>query len=341
MGLERKPGFGLYGPPNKPATHRSLLGKLTPIIGAKNTNAHLGKKGGGVIDRMSRFLGIKKRKELNVYPRHYIHPSAKTSVVAERIRESFTEEGVLDNITETLTALTQEYGRETPPSIVPMDRGMVIAADALGGAVYGLYNSNDDTIEINEKYMNLTERPISRWNHTDVFHFRVYMHETLHSTSPRLRAGGFYNNAIAVAIEEGLTEYLTHNITTDLLQDPYRNTQYLYEEYVNATTLMAHYGGLEIDAAFRDGTKDHRGEWNIRHTIEAAQDLAVRTIMTGAGYTEQEIRSVFTKLRLHWYLDVLTMALPEFQSELQKMVNGEAIDIGELIALLNKAVPSG
>lgn len=337
LGLEKKPGVGLYGPPNSPATHRSWLGKLKPLADKKSSSTK-----DSLIKKVSGFFGNRNKPTTPDTPKvtypQFTHPTSKSSLTADSLRKTFTESGAIKNINDTLNALTQAYGRDTAPQVLPPGRGMGISGAAMDYEVNAVYNYMDDTVEISDKYRTLTDKPMTEWDRVDVYSFNVHIHETLHSTSPRVRGSQetgkyFYDTAINVAIEEGMTEYLTHSITTDLLKNPELsyNASYGYKEYVDAIKVMADHGNLDVDAAFKDGSVNEvSGEWNIRTQSYNAQYYAIQNIMTGAGYSQEDVYEIFDIVKTQWSMDKMSLTTPSFVQSLQKMASGNEVSLDEL-----------
>jgi hypothetical protein len=336
LGLEKKPGFGLYGPPGGPATHRSWLGKLRPLGDKKSSSA-----ADNLIDKVSGFFG-KSSKSDSTHP-PFTHPSAKSADIAASLRETFTKSGAIKDVAQTLSALTRVYGRDKAPPVVPPAS---VGSGRVSMSATAVYNDIDDTIHMADEYINLTNKRMAKWNRHDLYSFRAHIHEALHSTSPRLRGRGthesahsFYNTAINIAIEEGLTEYLSYSITTDLLQNPELSNHagYTYIDYVDAIKMMADHGNLDVDATFRDGSKDEEGEWNIRTTIYNAQYYAIRNTMINAGHSQEDVYEIFDIVRTQWSMDYLSLSNWKFDANLQEMAKGNKISLDDLKSSLENA----
>jgi hypothetical protein len=340
LGLEKKPGFGLYGPPNGPATHRSLFGRLTKLKGKKN-------KQPAPVGRLSTLKGKKNKQpadgedwpvfhvpDVDVDPtktQNERQPvvtisSTRAMVIADTVRKTLSSSGTVDNIDATLNAITAFYGRETAPKIVPPGEGFRVCREKYGIDPAGVYNMTTDAIEMAENQV-IPSSPISEWTTEDVIYFSTHIHEALHSVSGRLRPGAkFYTSAINVAIEEGLTELLAESIINETLQNPSvtEPAHYAYRSEVTAMKIMADWGDLDIDATFRDAHStrplgaDYNG-WSIRTRVQDAQHTTIQRIMVRVGFTQDKFEEISRITRTLWDDDILALANSGFAATLMSL----------------------
>jgi hypothetical protein len=309
LGLEKKPGFGLYGPPNGPATHRSLLGRLTKLKGKKNKQP-------------TPDTDADPTKTQNERQPTVTISSTQAMAIADDVRKTLNSSGAVDNIAATLTAITAFYGRETAPKIVPPGEGFRLCREEYGVDPAGVYNITTDAIEVAENQV-ISSSPISEWTTEDVMYFSTHIHEALHSVSGRLRPGAkFYRGAINVAIEEGLTELLAESIINETLQNPSvaEPAHYAYRSEVTAMKIMADWGDLDIDATFRDAhaTDDYNG-WSIRNSVQDAQHTTIQRIMVRVGFTQDKFQEISRITQTLWDDDILALANSEFAATLMSL----------------------
>lgn len=329
QGLVKKPGFGLYGPPNEPASHRSLFGKLIKLKGSVSD-----KRFSGFPDKLKGFFGKTGIKASTLHNRFFpkkqkfTNPLSKGNIAADKMTETLTSNGTIKNIQDTLSALTQVYGREKAPPITSPGTGMKKSQEHYGVAPMGVYNYVDDVIEVEESLLSSFDSPVSEWDHDTIHAFHVHIHETLHSASGRIHGTHetgyyFYNTGINIAIEEGLTEYLTQSILRKFL-NPHREVSelsYSYPNEVDAIDMMVDHGGLDPDNAFRNTEKDDIVAWNIRHQIFTAQFNTVQNILTDAGMAQDNIDDIFELIRADWTNDVISLTNPEVRTTLEYIIN--------------------
>jgi hypothetical protein len=267
--LVRKPGFGLYGPADGDATHISKDGKLVPL--KKDTvNATPTQPSSSTTNVSTK----------TVRPLIIAHNSSNiknlVSSIIEKIKLGISSEQVPD----TMGTITSVYGRQTPPEYVVAGDGVRRTEANLGAEVDAVYNSETDQIEINER-IKFPSTPIDKWTDQDIYNFSIYVHETLHSTADRIRYSyGYYDNARNIAIEEGITEYLTHGITSGVIgqqrMEKYQLRDTGYPNEVRAISLMADYGNLNVDAAFKSDSRE------LIKQIYRAEKTAIETILRKA-----------------------------------------------------------
>lgn len=287
LNLVRKPGFGLYGPMDGEATHRSKEGKLVPL--EKDTDDHT---------PPPEVRSISKSPAKKVNPLVTAHKSSNIKNLidkfAERIKLGISSEQVSD----AMSIITNMYGRSTPPDYVAAGDGVHRTEDILGAEVDAVYNSETDQIEINER-IKFPSTPPQAWTDQEIYNCSIYIHETLHSVATnRIHSYGHFDNDRNIAIEEGITEYLTHGIVSGLIgqqrMENYQLRDTGYPNEVRAISFMADYGNLNVDATFKADTRE------IIKLIYRAEKTAIETILKKAGVPSLIIKFItdYAKSRL-------------------------------------------
>lgn len=320
-GLVKKPGFGLYGPPDGPATHRSWFGKLRALKSGDATKGTTGASTGTTAGDSTRAgtdtRDTPSRRSVGTLR---VSPTARVDAAVSRLREAMGADLRVGSTRRVLSALTGTYGRDTAPSIVPPGEGMRISEGYFKIRAAAVYDPRADVIEMRQEHALNESDPVSAWSSEDVENFSTHIHEALHSASRRIQMRGFYNNGINIAIEEGLTEYLASRITEGVV-GPGRITDISYLREVDAIDLMATYGELDVDAAFRDetissqfntDTAEFEPQWTVRQTIQTAQERTIRTIMENTGLPGDVINRVLAKVAEQWKNDVISLTNPQF-----------------------------
>jgi hypothetical protein len=301
IGLEKKPGWGLYGPPNKPATHRSFRGMLVRLrYPAYNRN-------------------LPKRRVVQ-----YNQESSKIDYIAALIRDNNqTKNNGIKNIRATMSLVTQFYGRDSAPRVKPPNKSFRRYVEQHNEVPLGIYNRTEDAIEILDEYLKFPTTPISQWTAHDIESFSTRLHETLHSTSARLKTK-FYKGALNIAIEEGLTEYIASGITAQLIgeESMRANFDQTYTKEVYAIELMANYGNLDVDDAFRDSEVLETGQFSVVKKVLTAQNTAVQHILKEIAQLDSTfISQLSTRMFLEARYNVLSMCNPKFLNVLLRILS--------------------
>lgn len=338
MGLEKKPGFGLYGKPDDDtATHKSRGGVLRPVMGdepATGKPTKSPKKPESIISKIANAIipaTPVKKFSLNERPVR-MHPSAQIMNTVEAIRTSLQGNAPIE---ETFSKLTAAYGRSRIPKMSGPGELFELQKFFIGDGpgFVGVYDPSSDTIEVE----NLSEldafrnTPIKKWKRNQIHIFGTCIHELLHSTSWRLKMGYAGNSAgLQRAIEEGLTEYLTYHITTTLVGTKLgvsrTSTRGSYPQEVGAIELMAEYGNLQVDNAFKNDKIDKSGNYELDKLVFEAQQRTVISLMYETElFSSEYVTLILERMKMEWENDVLSLANPEFSRMLQYISYNKSI----------------
>jgi hypothetical protein len=319
LGLERKPGFGLYGPPgkDKPATHRSAGGKLIqfekpPSVSTPQASApseQPASKAAGTVRRRRRkhsppSVAIMDKK-------FKPHPSAKVSDVVQKLRATVDNDVIYTP--KLWASLLGSYGRHTLPTVVTKSPVVLNARKFMGMYVLGAYTPGDDTVHVDEG-ISFADTPVQKWTPKEVETFEVFVHEYLHSTSPRFgKDVQGYTSHRQMAVEEGLTEYLAYSITSEFTGKRSNKLQYLYPQEVTAIRFLADVGGLDVDKAFRSERAD------LEDMIQVAQHTAMWKMLEEAGVSEDDRAYIDELLDDTWERGMFAMASKTILLELERI----------------------
>jgi hypothetical protein len=344
LGLVRKKGFGLYGPPgeNEPATHMSRGGKLIPkqssasIPAAATPDAPVAPPSSPAPETPS----APARKSRGRTP-----APLKLDEVGRAVRATFGPDGKVDDIGKTLSAVTSAYGREKAPPIHVFGPDF----DAAWGKRYvnisarAVYCRNPDIIGIDKDMLIFRDKPVDEWTVEETQAFATHIHESIHSARHTALSYGLVRGSrLAVALDEGITQFLTEGIVSETLdndaqEEEYFNSKHTYPNEVAAIRLMIEYGDFDVQLAMTDNTSEEVREWSSRHrnyvtetryaTIERAkeaQDKVIETLMRKNGFSDGWIKDVQAAARRKADLGEssrLAIANPSAMVELQALVN--------------------
>ena len=312
MGLVSKPGFGLYGPPgeDKPATHRTRLGKLVQIQQddqPKQTSQKTDAPDKPTQQGNQQATDKKSEKPKQQSVTHPTSPIGRTRVyeasglaeISSAVGNTFDGNGRITNLNTSMGVVSKGLGRET---LVPIQTGGTIlraSQDFHGSAdaVLGVYSPEEDRIEMSETTPDFMSTPVSEWDDEQILGFKTYTHEVIHSTSPRLRgsrAADVYNNPLNVTIEEGLTEYLAQGVVIGTLESRNPRAHNVngggYSDYVDGVEFMVRYGDLNAGQAFRNSNVE-----TLRMQVNYTQSKAINNTLSEAGIGDTD---TFDKIRV-------------------------------------------
>lgn len=254
-GLVKKPGFGLYGPPNGVATHQSRDGKLVPLKKrrTKSKKNPVRRKSTPQDEPTVEDEPTPEEDTGGSEFKFEPSPTARVGEIVDAIRNTL-QDGKVINVQETLSAVTGVFGRKHAPEVKPFSQKMKELVKRSGQNVLGVYIAQLDEVQVPEN-IAISSEPIDQWSDEELRVLGTFIHESIHSTSPRVGPGvrannTFYDTGHGFAIEEGLTEYLTH-ITINELRGPSKEKfDYCYADEVHAIKLMSEWGNLDIREAF-------------------------------------------------------------------------------------------
>lgn len=312
MGLVSKPGFGLYGPPgeDKPATHRTMLGRLIQIKQddqPKQTSQKTDAPDKPTQQGNQQATDKKSEKPKQQSVAHSTSPIGRTRVyeasglaeISSAVGNTFDGNGRITNLNTSMGVVSKGLGRET---LVPIQTGGTIlraSQDFHGSAdaVLGVYSPEEDRIEMSETTPDFMSTPVSEWDDEQILGFKTYTHEVIHSTSPRLRgsrAADVYNNPLNVTIEEGLTEYLAQGVVIGTLESRNPRAHNVngggYSDYVDGVEFMVRYGDLNAGQAFRNSNVE-----TLRMQVNYTQSKAINSTLSEAGIGDTD---TFDKIRV-------------------------------------------
>jgi hypothetical protein len=221
-----------------------------------------------------------------------------------------------------MSLVTQFYGRTSAPRVKPPDKSFRRYVEQHNEAPLGVYNRTNDVVELLDEYLKFPTTPISQWTAHDIESFSTRLHETLHSTSKRLKTN-FYKGALNIAIEEGLTEYIASGVTAQLIgeESMQANFDRTYIKEVISIELMANYGNLDVDDAFRDSEVLETGQFSVVKKVLTAQNIAVQHILGEIGQLDSTfIAQLITRKTLEARYNVLSMCNPKFLNVLLDII---------------------
>ena len=333
MGLEKKPGVGLYGKPNDPkASHKSRGGVLQPVLGdepstpkEKSPTANTPSaarisfpKPINPIQHTSRMF----RRQYNMRSTRY-HSSINVvpaALALQKALEHHAPEGYEEWINNVLSSVTNVYNRENAPSITGAGDALEHVEKMHSGKVLGVYDPAADAIEIDDIFSlaEIQGKPTNTWTQDNVNVMSVVVHEAIHSTSNRLTKLGFYTSGLNIAIEEGLTEYIARGIVTELDCSYWPRNCYVAE--VEAIELMAHYGELDVNATFNNHTplagkalNNGTPAFEIHQKIYTAQIKAINNLFTKVKFSQEYAQEVYKQINYDFHNDVLSFANPQIR----------------------------
>jgi hypothetical protein len=231
--------------------------------------------------------------------------------ISQRVRNTFTPDGRVGDIQQTLSAVTSHFGREAcapvhlfSPEFYDMSGHPPTAFENLAGVYLWL----KDIIGLDEE---VPDKPISEYDVYDVRAFKTSVHEALHSSRHRSDSvprdqrspigDHIKNHKMPTLLDEGMTEYLAREITSTTLSDAPGISEIdwgqhgAYPRETNAVRFMVEYGNFDVVAAYQnhsyipneDGTS---GRWEYLEQAHEANDNAIMEILTRAGITEEELQ---------------------------------------------------
>jgi hypothetical protein len=171
--------------------------------------------------------------------------------------------------------------------------------------VPGVYLPEWDIIGVKS---NISDKPIDDWEPEETDNLSTYIHESLHSA--RYRSDNMPDDLPYIwkhdideeqfeFIDEGMTEYLTQEIMSDILGDSPQLDLYIegersYPVETRAFRLMVEYGGLDVAETFlnKSFTIDEETDevnWDYIEQIKNAHNTALTNILSKAGFSEEDI----------------------------------------------------
>lgn len=314
MGLVSKPGFGLYGPPgdDKPATHRSMLGRLVQIKQDDQPKQTAASQKTDTPDQNPQQASDKQSEKPK--PQSVSHPTSPIgrtrvyeaqglSEISSAVGSTFDSSGILTNLNASLEAVSRGLGRET---LTPIQTGGTIlrASQEFHGSaddVLGVYSPEEDRIEMAESTPDFMSTPVSEWDDNQILGFKTYTHEVIHSTSPRLRgsnASDVYNNPLNVTIEEGLTEYLAQGVVIGALESKNPRAHNVngggYSNYVDGVEFMVRYGKLNAGEVFRKSNTQ-----TLRMQMRNSQSVAINSTLDKVA-SDETFNKINVLMQRYW-----------------------------------------
>ena len=143
--------------------------------------------------------------------------------------------------------VSQALGRTTPakfvkPGVFEKLRSGVMKTQ--GKEVLGSYNPEKDVIILynDESINSIFKTSAKNWNEDQAEQFNVLVHETVHSTSPRLKDVNSMTS-VELALEEGITEFVSLSVTKNVQLSQGRNAAIVpdgpYNDFVNVFATLA------------------------------------------------------------------------------------------------------
>jgi len=143
--------------------------------------------------------------------------------------------------------VSQTLGRNTPakfvkPGVFAKLRSGVMKTQ--GKEVLGSYDPEKDVIILyNDEAMNSVFKTSAKnWDEDQAEQFNVLVHETVHSTSPRLKDVSSMTS-VELALEEGITEFVSLSVTKNVQLSQGRKTAIVpegpYNDFVNVFATLA------------------------------------------------------------------------------------------------------
>jgi len=306
MGLVKKPGVALYGPPGDetPASHKIRGGELTPL---KSTGTS---RGMGQHSAIGATPDAEKSTSSDDSPVDD-KPTQFSTIeeISQRVRDTLTPDGRIDDVQQTLSAVTSQFGRETCAPVYKIGRDFSrMTGYPIITWVAGVFLPSKDVIGLRDE---VPDKPISEYDVDDIKAFRTSVHEALHSSRHRPDSvpkdqhppiwKHFSNNTTATLLDEGMTEYLAQEITSTTLSDAPGITEIDWKQHggyqveTSGVRFMVEYGNFDVVAAYQNysHTTDEDGKstrWEYVEQAHDAHDNAVIEILTRAGITEEELQ---------------------------------------------------
>lgn len=300
QGLESL-GFGRWGKDGK-VTHITRLGKLVPFTSTDTQTANTTQQSkpqsttepsvgtsqssekpnsDSNNSSQSSTHGIGRRRTYNV---------TGLSDVASSVGSTLGNDMRVADVGRTLSAVTGHFGRESAPQIQRGGPGIDFLNQHYGDEdTVAVYNGDTDTIELGTNTVDIPDTPVSEWDESQITSFKTHVHETIHSTSPRVKPGStFMHSGIGLSIEEGLTEYLAQSIVDSTVR-PHNprvdgtNSGEGYRGFVDGIELMSSYGGLDVDSTFRETDEE-----TVRNNIFNSQTNAINSTLERAGISTEQ-----------------------------------------------------
>jgi hypothetical protein len=133
----------------------------------------------------------------------------------------------------------------------------------------------------------------------EYFYLSLATHETIHSSSPRFANKtkeshlNYFKSPTFIALEEGLTEYISTSICMSLVKKRQENTQYTfnindvvaYEQEVNIIDNLVQYGGLDPVELF-ETAKTHN---DLIELMEKRQRQFLKLKLTEIGFDPKTV----------------------------------------------------
>jgi hypothetical protein len=344
MGLVKKPGVALYGPPGdgNPASHKIRGGELTPL---KSTDPSQGMGQHSAIGSQSDLEKFTPSDDLSTSDNPTKFPTIEE--ISQRIKDTLTPDGRVDDVEQTLSAVTSHFGRETCAPVYTFDAGFnydffnMLDKPIRWWEMAGVFIPTKDIIGLSEK---VSDKPISEYGVADIKSFAVAVHEALHSARMRsdsvpsdqrsLIWNHIINHRARTRLDEGMTEYLAREITSTTLSDAPAMLSYdwkqrgLYPEETDVVRFMVEYGNFDVVAAYQnhsyipneDGTS---GRWEYLEQVHDAIDNTIIEILTRAGITEEELQEagIISGLRKAREVGTLPLIFKDAMKILERLVD--------------------
>ncbi len=333
MGLEKKPGFGNYGPIGKDTvTHMSRQGKLVP----KKEKAKVRPKKKVVSAKKKRVApkkapskAVKKVKQTKIQTPKTT--SFSDEQVAKFVATSFDEKGMFKGIKEVSLATTQAMGSKNIPKKISTfeDSFDLLSAMAMEGFAAGAYNPADNVIGLAKGTLqeldSLEKIPVSKWHNDWINGYATVVHESVHASSPRLNgelgpdeARAVINSSGALSFEEGMTEYLARQLTTKALAKNGLTNPIRFEAYPDLVQMMdwmVEYGEFDVSETFKKPFNEMIMDGAVAH------QTALANILLKLKMPEESIKDVMVKSAQLVQHQLLILSVPSFQTAFLHYLN--------------------
>lgn len=285
-------GFGRWGKDGK-VTHITQNGKLVPYTSPDASSTNNTQKSQQTSTDQSTDQKSPTTDKSNTdsttkgIGRARTYKVAGLSDVASNVSNTLGENLRVTDLNETLSAVTKHFGRDSAPSVQRGGPGIDFLNQHYGDEdTSAVYDFDKDVIELGKNTVDIPDTPVSEWDDNQINSFKTHVHETIHSTSPRLKPGSTWmNSGLNLSIEEGLTEYIAQGIVDTTIR-PHNskventNSGEGYRGFVDGIELMAKYGGLNVDTTFRNPNTN-----GVRNAVRDAETTMVVSTLKRAGIT--------------------------------------------------------
>jgi hypothetical protein len=315
MGLVKKPGVGLYGPPDGPVSHMSRQGKLIPIKTSQTSAGQTSSPQTTASAPQNNTDARPTEKPSSEYREVKAPPPPDINKLAQQVWESLSPDGEIEDIHKTLSVITSGFGRETVAPVHKINSKEVqqriddsyLTRKFLEN-ISGAYDHKHDSVIVAFDY---PISPITEWAIHETRAMQVHIHEALHSArwkpdymppdSPdfinHFRTRGSLN-----PIDEGMTEYITHELLSAMLGSAIRrDVPSSYPVEIRAVSFMVKYGELDVPATYMNKSYTIEGEnkavsWDYVEKIRVAHNTAFMSMLRKMRIDDSELVGIKSML---------------------------------------------